>query len=222
MIDYFRKLWLIRSTRVLLLASLFSVVLSAIRVAYTQDLFFIFLVWNLFLAFVPWFIASLAYIKKVTNWAILAVMILLWLAFFPNAPYILTDLIHLRKGWHIPLWFDLILLLSYGFSGMLYGFVSLRMIELILTAKTGHRRMGILSVPLIYLACFGVYIGRFLRWNSWDLVSNLGSVMQDVYIRIANPFGNPDTWAFTCLFGTLLNILYWSYKSFALKDTAGN
>ena len=218
MFDYIKKVWLIGSTRVLLVGSLFSLALSAMRVLYTRDIFFLFLVWNLFLAFVPWFIASVAHIRKIRNWPILAVLVVLWLAFFPNAPYILTDLIHLGKGWLAPVWFDLILLLSYGFTGMLYGFVSLRMIGLILVSKTEKPAAELLSIPLIYLACFGIYIGRFLRWNSWDLVSNLDSVLADIIVRVANPFSHTATWAFTILFGTLLNILYWSYKSFSPTD----
>lgn len=222
MFDYIKRIWAIRSTRVLLVGSLFSLALSAMRVLYTHDIFFLFLVWNLFLAFVPWFIASVAHIRDIRSWPVLAGIVVLWLAFFPNAPYILTDLIHLGKGWLAPVWFDLILLLSYGFTGMLYGFVSLRMIGLILVSKTGRAAAELLSVPLIYLACFGIYIGRFLRWNSWDLVSNFDSVLADIFVRVTNPFSHTATWAFTILFGTLLNILYWSYKSFAIADGRGS
>ncbi len=218
MIDYFKKLFAIRSTAVLMVLSLFSLLLSALRISYTNHYFFLFLVWNLFLAFLPWFIASIIYIKKIRNWVVLTISILVWLAFFPNAPYILTDLMHLGKDRSAPIWFDLILLLSYGFAGLLYGFVSLHMIEKILVRKTGHRHVALISVPLIYLACFGIYIGRFLRWNSWDLVSNMSSVLRDIAARFINPFNYTNTWVFTIFLGTLLNVLYWSYKSFSLPE----
>lgn len=145
-------------------------------------------------------------------------LIVCWLAFFPNAPYVLTDIIHLGREGSAPVWYDLILLLSYGFAGLLYGFVSLQMIENSLNSGLHKKRAWLLSVFMIYLSCFGIYLGRFLRWNSWDLVTNLEDVLSDIFQRVINPFAYSTTWVFTILFGTLLNILFWSYKSFKLPD----
>lgn len=221
MADYLRRVFKIKTTWVLMTISIFSILLSISRVVFTEKSMFLFMLWNLFLAFIPWFLASVLYIKNIKNRFAIVLLIVSWLAFFPNAPYVLTDIIHLGNERSAPIWFDLILLLSYGFTGLLYGFVSLRMIEKIVSARTGFRKEWLISVFLIYLSCFGIYLGRFLRWNSWDLVINLDDVMKDILIRIISPFDHPVTWVFTALFGTLLNLLFWSYKSFSGKEETG-
>ena len=176
-----------------------------------------FLLWNLFLAFVPWFAASIVYIKNIKNKFLLIVIIIFWLVFFPNAPYILTDLIHLGKGNLMPVWYDLILLLSFGFTGMIYGFVSLQMIEEKIRIVFKIKHASIISFFLIYVSCFGIYLGRFLRWNSWDIVKNIDGVFDDIFQRIIYPGDHRTTWVFTFLFGTLLNILYIVFKQEELK-----
>ena len=214
MFTYIKNVFKIKSTYVLLLLSLFSIALSIMRLAYTDTGFYLFLFWNLFLAFIPWFIASILYVNKIRNKFAITVLTFIWLLFFPNAPYILTDIIHLGIGKNAPLWFDLILLLSYSFTGMLYGFVSLYMIENKLSLLLKRRTYGIIPIFLIYLSCFGVYLGRFLRWNSWDIISNISGLFIDIKNRIINPFQYETTWGFTILFGTLLNGIYFSYKTF--------
>jgi uncharacterized membrane protein len=148
---------------------------------------------------------------------VILLLIIIWLAFFPNAPYILTDILHLGKGNAIPLWYDLILLLSYSFTGMLYGFISLNMIEEKLKLLTKIKFYGFFSMVLIYVSCFGIYLGRFLRWNSWNILTNISSLFLDVSDRLLRPFDHTTTWGFTILLGTLLNIMYLSYKYFKLS-----
>lgn len=214
MFRYIKSVFKTRTTLVLLFLSLFAILLSGMRVFFTGRSMFLFMLWNLFLAFIPWFLASLIYTRRVKNRWVLAILMLCWTAFFPNAPYILTDLFHLGKGASVPLWYDLILLLSFSFAGLLYGFTSLRMIEKIAKADFPKLPVWSLSVVMIYVSCFGVYLGRYLRWNSWDLVANLGNVVGDVLGRFVSPLDYPRTWAFTLLFGTLLNLVYWGFKVF--------
>jgi uncharacterized membrane protein len=145
---------------------------------------------------------------------VISLIALIWILFFPNAPYVLTDLIHLGIDKSAPRWFDLILLLSYGFTGMLYGFISLRNIEQVLKRHLKPLTVTFIAVVMIYLSCFGIYLGRFLRWNSWDIVNNTEAVLRNVFSLIINPLDNPTTWIFTILFGTLLNLVYFGYKAF--------
>ncbi|MBN1498824.1 MAG: DUF1361 domain-containing protein [Spirochaetes bacterium] len=215
MLDYVKNIVRIKSTVLLAVISLYAIFLSILRVIFTGKSFFLFMFWNLFLAFLPWFIASLLYVKQIFSRTLFFILVITWLAFFPNAPYILTDIIHLGKEHSAPVWYDLILLLSYGFAGMLYGFVSLKMIEEMTAVVLKIRFAWLFSIVLIYISCFGIYLGRFLRWNSWDLLTNLDNVLKDVIVRIVNPFQHPTAWVFTFLFGTLLNLLYWSYKVFS-------
>jgi uncharacterized membrane protein len=217
MIGYIKSVFKIKSTFVLLVISLFSVLLSFVRVIHSRGPFFLFMLWNLFLAFIPWFIASIMIYKQIKNRFALILLTAIWLVFFPNAPYILTDLMHLGKGLAVPLWYDFILLLSYGLTGMLYGFISLGTIEELISKAFKMKNTWLISIFLIYISCFGIYLGRFLRWNSWDLITNANDVFTDVYTRIFNPFEYKTTWIFTILFGTLLNILYWSYKAYSCE-----
>ena len=214
MVQYVRDVFSIRSTWVLFFLSLFSILLTIVRGAVTGRTEFLFLWWNLFLAFVPWSIATLITVREIRNRWVLSVLLVCWIVFFPNAPYILTDFVHLRPSWGAPLWFDLMLILSFAFAGMLYGFVSLHILEARFLSRFSKLWGGVISAGLIYLSCFGIYLGRFLRWNSWDLVDDFGPIMSDVFARIADPFANRETWGFTILFGTFLNLMYWSYKVF--------
>ncbi len=218
MFKYVRDVFSIRSTWVLFFLSVFSTLLTVVRVLVTGRSMFLFLWWNLFLAFIPWSIATLVRVREIQNRWILSLLLVCWIVFFPNAPYILTDLVHLQDDRSAPLWFDLMLLLSFGFAGMFYGFVSLRFLETRFLRTLSRLWSEVVSVGLIYLACFGIYLGRFLRWNSWNLVDDLSRVLFDVFARVADPLAHRETWGFTLLFGTFLNLVYWSFKAFA-RDT---
>jgi len=172
------------------------------------------------LAAVPYCVASFLVIQNIRNRWFLGGLVLVWLAFFPNALYVLTDLVHLGQESSAPLWFDLILLLSYGITGLLFGFGSLFMIEQRIRQLFHKRNIIWLSFGLLYISCFGVYLGRFLRWNSWDLLTNPGQILGDSLARLFNPLDHQASWAFTLLFGSLLAILYWSFHSLASQATA--
>jgi uncharacterized membrane protein len=207
-----------RATIALLLMSLFSIALLLARVLFTARANYVFMLWNLFLAFVPWALATAIRATGISSRLLFLLIVLLWLAFFPNAPYVLTDLTHLGYDRAAPRWYDLLMLLSFGFTGAYYGFTSLKAIEDSLFERFGVKRPWIASAILIYVSCLGIYLGRFLRWNSWDLVTNLDDVMSDVYQRVANPLEYASAWIYIFLFGTLLNLLFFSYKAFASRD----
>lgn len=211
-----------RSTLTLILFSLFSLSLSVARMAFSGRPLYFFMAWNLFLAFVPWAIStimeSVHIANKILNRVMMSLLLITWLAFFPNAPYVLTDLIYVGREKSAPIWFDLTMLLSYGFTGMLFGFISLASIQNRLKRRFGHVITGVIVVGLIYLSCFGVFLGRYMRWNSWDLVSNLDSVLADILKQVAHPLAHSSTWVFTLLFGTLLCLTYYGFLSFHSAD----
>jgi len=163
---------------------------------------FLFLNWNLFLAFIPWVCTTLLYLRPrlQSKKVFLLGVLFLWTIFFPNAPYILTDLFHLRLRSSIPVWFDLILILSFAWTGLLYGLLSLRDIEKIVSQKLNKHIAKGLIISLLFLASFGVYLGRYLRWNSWDLLSNPTPLFLDIIDRFVDPLSHPQTWG--------VNILY--------------
>jgi len=200
--------------RLLLSISLFSFILSVTRIFLSDSFVFIFLNWNLFLASVPYFLSlSIQKIKKGNYRKVkIIALLIVWLLFFPNAPYILTDLFHLRIKTGVPIWFDLILIISFAWAGLLFGFLSLIKIEQLLLLFLSSRQIAWLSSIILFLASFGVYLGRFLRWNSWDVFNQPSILFYDIFNRVINPFEHPRTWGVTLLFGVLLNLIYWTIK----------
>ncbi len=204
---FIRKVISENSTKYLMIMSGFSVFLSLCRIIYTARNMYAFLFWNLFLAFIPWIIANLLDYKSLKKRIEIPLM-LVWLFMFPNAPYLFTDLIHLGKKPFAPRWFDITLLLSYGTSGFAYGYFSLKTIEGKIQKYFPKIKLLYIKAFIIYLSSYGIYLGRFLRWNSWDIITNFVPLIRDVFKTIKHPVQNAAAWGFTILFGTLLNILF--------------
>ncbi|HNP47516.1 MAG TPA: DUF1361 domain-containing protein [Bacteroidia bacterium] len=194
--------------------SLFCFALSLVRYAFTGSPVYLFLNWNLFLAFIPWCVGTLlsGKLEKSSGFFTTSVLLSAWILFFPNSPYILTDLFHLKARNPVPLWYDLVVILSFAWTGLTFGFISLLEIETLLTRHLNKTLVGILSSLLLFLGSFGVYLGRYLRWNSWDLFSEPSPLLYDIGARIANPFSYPATWGMTLLLGILLNMIFWTFK----------
>ncbi len=196
---------------VLLLASMVSTgILFAwiVRMGYPRHLY---LVWNLFLAWIPLGLAGLTFVlyhrQQRLNWLCLASGCS-WLLFFPNAPYIATDLIHLRVQPGVPLWFDLVLILSFAWTGLLLGFVSLYLMHRLVAASLGFRRGWLFVVAVSGLSAYGIYLGRFLRWNSWDILVSPLDLLRDASSHLSHPVTNRYPLLFTALFATFLLVTY--------------
>ncbi len=152
----------------LLAASALCVVLLEIRAHETGSSFYRFLIWNLTLAWVPFVLAVAAYARASRRIdALVWVLLVPWLLFFPNAPYLLTDFIHLDEG-PAPLWYDALMLSAFAWTGLMLGFGSLYLVQAILRRAFGARVAWAGVLGALGLASFGVYIGRFIRFNSWD------------------------------------------------------
>jgi uncharacterized membrane protein len=156
----------IRNSLILSIGGNIGMVLA--RVIYTNDIYYVFLLWNLFLAVVPLIISNRIY-RKHRNYGIgIFVLLLLWLLFLPNAPYIITDLVHLYHRPPVPYWFDMCLVLLSAFNGLLVGFLSINQIEKIIRMYRLGRYMNIMRALIFFAMSYGVYLGRYLRFNSWD------------------------------------------------------
>lgn len=190
----------------------FTLFLLIVRVVVSGQLTYAFLAWNLFLAWIPFAISQK--ISGVQNrWKIL-LLFGAWLLFLPNAPYIITDFLHLKQRWPIPYWYDILLLFSAALNGLLLGLVSLLKVEKFLADRYGNRISGLLILCSFFLCAFGIYMGRYLRWNSWDIITNPGAVAADILERIVNPFDHFGTWSVTFLFGSFFYVMYYSIKNF--------
>jgi len=190
----------------------FTLFLLALRILLTGELIYIFLAWNLFLAWIPFAISQK--LTNVTNRWKIFFLTGLWLLFLPNAPYIITDFLHLKQRPPIPYWFDILLLFSAALNGLLLGLLSLLTVEKFLAKRYGNRISGLIILCSFFLCAFGIYIGRFLRWNSWDIIMNPGEIAADILERVFNPFDHIGTWSVTVLFGSFFYVLYYSIKNF--------
>jgi uncharacterized membrane protein len=200
----------------LLLAALcgISFSVSVGRAVLTHSKMYLFLNWNLFLAIIPWAISTGIVIKPGLRRSriLIAALLALWLLFFPNAPYILTDLFHLNAGSKAPVWFDLVLVILFAWTGLLFGFLSLADIEGIFLRRLPRWIVVVLSSGMLFIGSFGIYLGRYLRWNSWDILRDPFRLLDDIGGRIVNPAAYPRTWGMTIMLGLLLNVIYWSLR----------
>lgn len=212
MINKLKNLGRLNITILLIAMSLFCLAISIARYLITDTKVFLFLNWNLFLAFIPWTISSFMVLNNLNKKPFLIILIASWILFFPNSPYILTDLFHLKLHGSAPIWFDLILILSFAWTGLVYGFISLMDIEKLLSNHLSKKWVNFLVVSFLFLSSFGIYLGRYLRWNSWDIISNPLGLAGDIFDRFVNPSMHPRTWGMTILMGLLLNMMYFSIK----------
>ena len=162
--------------------------------------YYTFLIWNLFLAWIPYIISTgiIKYHYKFDFGS--AILLGVWLLFFPNAPYIITDLLHLTPKDGIPLWFDILMICGFAGLGLLIGLLSLYQVFLWFSAKAGKRFAFFIITIVSMLSGFAIYIGRYQRWNSWDLLRNPIGLIQDVIELFINHRSN-DMILFTLLFG---------------------
>ena len=170
----------------LLVASALCVALLEIRVHETGSSYYRFLIWNLTLAWVPFVIAVAAYARARRRIdALVWVLLVPWLLFFPNAPYLLTDFIHLDEG-PAPLWYDALMLSAFAWTGLMLGFGSLYLVQMILRQAFGARVAWAGVLGALGLASVGVYIGRFIRFNSWDALLHPLAVADVVHEQLGS------------------------------------
>jgi uncharacterized membrane protein len=193
-------------------ATLVCIGLFAMRATYTRNLHFINLPWNLFLAWLPAASALVAYnlAKRGSwlGWLVVPGAALFWLLFLPNAPYLVTDLIHLQARPPVPLWYDLLMLVAFAWTGLFLGLVSLFLMQEIVRKAAGRFTSWVFVLGAVGLSSFGIYLGRFLRWNSWDVFFNPLQLLSDVLLQVRHPLANLKTYAFSAIFAFFLLSVY--------------
>lgn len=203
----------------LVMATLICLVLERLHVRVNGLRSYDNLVFNLGLAWIPFIAAALAYLARrhrITFFLIMPVCTAVWLVFFPNAPYLLTDFQHLAdtRG-SAPLWFDVIVMIWFAWTGLLLGIASLYLIHEIVTDLLGGWLGWAFAIAMTVLSGIGVYLGRFLRWNSWDLLHSPVNIAKDMYGIIRDPLSNLPTYFFTILFTLLILFIYLTIHVFA-------
>src|SRR5262245_34809118 len=195
----------------LLLASGVGVVLVIARIAIARDISYGFLVWNLFLAWLPLIFALLAQERfregRGRTWQF-AGFCVAWLLFFPNAPYIFTDLVHVTNRFFSHFWVDLTLVLLVAFTGLMLGFVSLYLMQTMVARRFGRLASWGFIAAVAVLSGFGIYLGRFLRFNSWDVLFRPRAIYDSVATWAAMENGRANAFLFPALFATFLFLAY--------------
>lgn len=179
------------------------------------------LVWNLALAWIPYLFSILAaalYRLFPRHWWLLILPGGLWLIFFPNAAYIITDFLHLEERAYVPLWYDILLVVTYAWTGVFLAVASLKTMQSLVKSYLGWIASWIFVGITMALSGLGIYLGRFERWNSWDLLLHPEKILRDIAIRFANPFDNLRFFGFTFLFTAFLLVCYLMFVSLSVRQ----
>lgn len=201
----------------LAILSLFVVTMIVFRVLYTGSPEHLGIVWNLALAWVPFALALVVYERARAGfltraWAGVGV---LWLLFLPNAPYIVTDLKHVGSGDGVPVLYDVLLLSAAAWTGLLLGLTSLFLIHAVARRVVGAGNAWALVVGAIALSSFGIYLGRVLRWNSWDVFVRPGPLLSALANGVLHPLNQSRPIALTILLTSFLLVSYLVFYSLA-------
>lgn len=193
------------------LSCLSSVFLLMLRVNATESLRYVFLVWNLLLALVPLFLAwLLASRVKRFGWQKWQQVLLtiLWLSFLPNSFYLITDFVHLRETTEIGLFYDIVMLASFVVNGLLIGYLSVYLIHKEIIKRLSAKKSYFAIFGIFFLCSFAIYLGRFTRWNTWDIVFQPAGLLFDLSDRFVNPGMHSETFIATGVLFIMLTSAY--------------
>ena len=196
-------------TMVLAVFTMFCIAMEMTRMYYSFSLSYIFLIWNLILAWMP-YLLSIEFMKhdiqakKILSFSIIG----LWVLFLPNGPYIITDLIHLRNREPIPMWYDVLLVSTFAWHGLLLTLLSVRNMHHKLSHHFSPLKLSAGLLLLFLSSGYGLYLGRFLRWNSWDVFLRPFHLLHDSLIDLIHPFHHPRPILVTVIVCIILSFSY--------------
>ena len=201
----------------LLAASLFCVALVVVRNVHTGNLNFRYLIWNLVLAWIQFALAVFVYDRwrRRRGGMLLLVLSGLWLLFFPNAPYIATDVVHLQHDSLSPDWYDAVTIAAFAWMGVLLGFASLYLMQTVVRQWRGVVAGWIFAFVAIALGSLGIYLGRFLRLNSWDALEHPSVLPRILHTVARDPFAYQEAIAVTLVLTLALSFAYFLLYNFA-------
>jgi uncharacterized membrane protein len=188
--------------------SVFGCVMIVVRWIFTGDPEFLFLIWNLFLSWIPLGVSAIMsyrYSSRTGGRKLVALVPLgiVWLLFYPNAPYMITDFIHFRNNYTFLIWYDLVIYSIFIWTSFLLGFVSIYLVNRIVEKETNKITGWLFTLFILFLSSYGIYLGRFIRWNSWDLLLNPLALLQSILGNI-----HLQSLVFSLIYGMLLTLMY--------------
>lgn len=195
----------------LIFSSAVSFLFFTVRVAGAGSTRYWFLIWNLLLAWLPLFFAWLAVRRlgrtKLSN-PLNILLLVLWLGFLPNSFYLVSDLIHLHQTGDINILYDAVMFASFIFNGYIAGYLSLYMIHRELLDRLSRHKAHLIIAGVLLLCSFAIYLGRVLRWNTWDVLINPAGLLFDMSEQVVKPLSNPQLFMTTATFFLLLGSIY--------------
>jgi uncharacterized membrane protein len=176
-----------------------------------RSLQFDYLLWNLFLAWIPLLVGVLLLHSLRTRlwsstWPL--VLTLIWLVLLPNTFYMISDFVHIQDVLRSSLLYDVVMFTAFIFTAALLGFSSLYMVHARLRTRMSMRSSSVVVGAIIFLCSFAIYLGRDLRWNSWDVITNPAGILFDVSDHLIHPLHSGDMFTTTFSFFVLLGSLY--------------
>jgi uncharacterized membrane protein len=190
--------------QLLLVHSIVNVILQLCKMWYTQSLSGAYFIWNLFLASIPFYISIFLAKHKEQKSIISIPLLMAWMLFLPNAPYIITDYVHLYPSETPNFWFSLLIFFSFALNGLLYGICSIVIIRKHFFNSLSTINSALLSIAISLLCGYGVFIGRFLRWNSWSVITKPFALLQECILYLIHPQHVVHTWGFLSVFAVLV------------------
>ena len=191
----------------LFIASLMAALLDCVRGGILLETGLGYLIWNLFLAWIPYLITACC-IKKEMPLSRFIPLFILWILFFPNAPYMVTDVIHVASAAH-RVWLDGLVFFFFGWIALMLGILSLRDMHGYLQSHMSRAASEIAVFAICAVASFGIYLGRFERWNSWDVIARPRELFNHS-VAISSSLGHSGT---PLLFMSVFTVfLYTVYK----------
>lgn len=204
----------------LVLSSLLAFAFFVGRVYISRTGTHFFLMWNLFLAWIPYLcslLIAVLYLRRARWWAFV-LPAALWLLFFPNAAYLVTDLYNLEELAPVPFWYDIGLFAACAWTGLLLAVASLYTMQLLVKNYFGGALSWIFVFSVVALNGLGIYLGRFMRWNSWDLFVHPFRVLGDTIAPLLHPTSHREPVGVTLMFGALLLVCYITIVSFQQRE----
>ena len=199
---------LIGSIGLLLVVSLGFLI---IRMIVSDSSRYVFLGWNLTLASLAplfaWWLSDRIRQYGWQHWQNI-VLALLWLSFLPNSFYLITDLVHIRETYEVPVMYDVVMLTSFLVSGLVLGYMSIYLLHVRLLEKIKEKYAYGIVGAVLFVCSFAIYLGRYARWNSWDIIMNPAGLVFDVSDRFINPSAHEQTYLITLTIFVLLASLY--------------
>lgn len=199
-------------TLLVLLLSLVSIVVWFFRVVFTHWLD-IGLVWNLFLAWIPLLLIKfieMQWVQQSISKKGLIMGFMIWLLFFPNAPYLITDLKHIKEVPDHLLWYDSIMYFLFAFAGLLAGLYAMLKAHHLVAQIWKPNWAWLFVIGSTVISSYGLYLGRYGRWNSWDIITNPFSLIKYSIIHLQYPLAIQTTLVFSFVL-SLLYVAFWLY-----------